>query len=153
MLSSCSPASWFRWDFLLMILIPPKIIREQEVCFYIRALGCTDLASEGKWTSPNERIRGNSILKEKWMLLRFWNHLKGWNLFIMTLLVIRTCPQLFSVFCSDTVSQWNGLVFVKRNLFFNQQTLQAAGGGIDGCHSELLMLKCFTFSICPEEKD
>lgn len=29
--ASCSPTcvSWFRWDFLLMILIPPKIIREQ----------------------------------------------------------------------------------------------------------------------------
>lgn len=96
---SCSPAcaSRFRWDFLLMILIPPKIIREKEVCFYIHALGCTDLVSEGKWTPLNED-RGNSIFKEKWLLLRFWYHRKELNLFIMTLVVIWTCHHFAQCF-------------------------------------------------------
>lgn len=55
----------------------------------------------------------------------------------MTLLVIQTVIILFSVFCTEMASQRNGLVFVRRNLFFNQQTLQAGGVGIDGCHSAI----------------
>lgn len=54
--------------------------------------------------------------------------------FITAPQVARTWHRFIGVSHPDTGSQRNGLVFVKRNLFFNDQTLQAAGGGVDGCH-------------------
>ena len=68
--------SWFRRDFLLMILIPPKIIREWGGLLLYLCLWDvqTYLASEGKWTSVREER--TLFWKDKWMLLRFWSHLQ-----------------------------------------------------------------------------
>lgn len=151
---SCSPAcaSRFRWDFLLMILIPPKIIREQGRLRLHSCLGMYRFSIWRKMNSTEWEDRGNSIFKEKWLLLRFWNHLKELNLFIMTLVVIWTCHRFAQCFLHRH-GQWNGLVFVRRNLFFNQQTLQAGGVVVLMGVTLLLMLKCLTFTVFPEEKD
>lgn len=81
---SCSSAcaSWFRWDFLLMILIPPKIIREQGSLLLHSCLGMYRFSIWRKMNFTEWEERGNSIFKEKWVLLQFWMQLKELNLFL-----------------------------------------------------------------------
>lgn len=116
-------------------------------------LGCTDLAPDGKWTYW---MRGNFIFEREMNVAWVLKSPMAADFFIMTLLVIGICHYFFGVSCTTQTTNKMGWYLQKETpfffFFFSHQTLQVGGGGVDGCHSELLTLECFTFNMFPKKR-